>query len=68
MSAASAAWASRTPRPGARALVNGVTFTEQQARDWARLTELAAAAKHPAARAYLIDQRAKILRRARQNP
>lgn len=63
MSTASSAWARKAPKAGANTY-RGRLISEQAAADWQRLTELAARAKSPAARAYLIDQRAALLRRA----
>ena len=63
MSAASAAWASKAPKARQRAF-NGRPISEHIQAEWERLTALAAAARHPAARAYLIDQRARLLKRA----
>ena len=63
MSAASAAWGRKAPQARQRTYT-GAPVSEQAQADWERLTALAAAARHPAARAYLIDQRARLLRRA----
>jgi hypothetical protein len=63
MSARSLSWASKTPKAGTRSL-RGAAISPACASEWERLTRLAAAAKHPAARAFLIDQRARLLKRA----
>jgi hypothetical protein len=63
MTAASSAWARKAPKARQRSY-SGKPISEQAQADWERLTALAGAAKHPAARAFLIDQRARLLRRA----
>ena len=65
MSSAASAWGRKAPQAGARTY-RGAPISPQAAADWQRLTELAAQARHPAARAYLIDQRARLLKRATQ--